>query len=499
MKGCITDPRPVEDMYFVIGRTHEMDLPIYVFKGGSGRNETLHSKTNRLNANYSAISAQKMQRSITIILAGTNQQIDVRYGDCDDMPVFSFKMLQLNALAHEVLSGYPFPVTAKGPLRLNHDDEALDIFGFELHHSQKTQKRVQKVKSAREDREAASVAAAAQPSDALAVQRTDHTQRNQKDVMPLSYSKTVSVTTTDEQLLLAACVVIARREVKEKGKTKQAKKAEDLYLMCLVANEGIGYGDKTFQWSEEVSKKLPCTLRGKLQLKGLISAETIAQKMADAEFQTVQARLDNLVPVQASLVTTAPAISTQVSASSAAVGTALVVVPSSAALVVPSNSSAASAAPSAAASAAASEASTALVALGMSPGALPNLAPRTKGKKRDSYVVDANALVENGSVLHRHGPNQFSVGDADATSHLSASSKDVAIMRAYVKAMKAEQKAKSKAGGTGPNIVVGGKCSGGVAKQAEMLSTQMEEYFKSWNDGSMAFQPTHKGKKKPRQ
>ena len=149
MKGCISDPLPLEDMYFMIGRTHELDLPIYVFKGGSGRNEALHSKTNRLNANYSNISSEKMQRSITTILAGTNQQIDVRYGDCDDMPIFSFKMLQLNALADEVLIGYPFPVTAKGPLRLNHDDETLDKFGFELHTAEKTRKRVRQVTHAR--------------------------------------------------------------------------------------------------------------------------------------------------------------------------------------------------------------------------------------------------------------------------------------------------------------------------------------------------------------
>ena len=110
----------------------------------------------------------------------------------------------------------------------------------------------------------------------------------------------------------------------------------------------------------------------------------------------------------------------------------------------------------------------------------------------------SRSVFANGSILHRHGPNQFSIGDANATSQLSASSRDVAIMRAYVKAMKAEQLAKRKAGGTGPNIVIGAKV-GSVKKQVEIMFAQMEAYFKSWDDGSMAFQPTHKGKKKPRQ
>ena len=48
------------------------------------------------------------------------------------------------------------------------------------------------------------------------------------------------------------------------------------------------------------------------------------------------------------------------------------------------------------------------------------------------------------------------------------------------------QLAKRKAGGTGPNIVVGAKV-GSVKKQVGILFAQMEEYFKSWNDGSMAF------------
>ena len=67
-KGCISDPLRVDEMYRQIGQTSRLGLPIYKFKGGSGKNESLHGALNAWFKGISLINETKMQRSIDLWL-----------------------------------------------------------------------------------------------------------------------------------------------------------------------------------------------------------------------------------------------------------------------------------------------------------------------------------------------------------------------------------------------------------------------------------------------
>ena len=447
MKGCYSDPLPTVDMYHLVGYTPEMHLPIYIFKGGSGKNETFHSKTNRLNANYSVLGAPKMQRSLTFIIGGTNQQIDVRYARCDDVPIFSFRMLQLNALSSGVLDGPPFPVIAAGPLRLNGPkDTRRHASGFEYYDDLQLMKRVEAIESidssidailtGATDARTATTTSTGASSGAIKYTRTSKPRTAVRQNMGFLFDGAVKITTLHERHLVAICMTtIANENPSITSKGKLAKMVADRYVQYCFVNEGLPTGDTTHVWAG--------SLKGKLDLHGRIDARTIEQEFETVAMSTLRRHLHASVPVQTVLA--APALDHHIDATKVL---ALLDAPSV-------------------------DASDAMPARAIS--------------SRQSYVAGAQALLRQRTKLHRRGPNQFVLDGCD--SALGASSKDVETLRAYVSSMKMQQKAiKNRVGGTGAEIEVGGK-GGGNASQSEHFFKQMEEYFSSWNGGKSVYEP----------
>jgi hypothetical protein len=102
----------------------------------------------------------------------------------------------------------------------------------------------------------------------------------------------------------------------------------------------------------------------------------------------------------------------------------------------------------------------------------------SRGAARDSSRDQAKGLISTEKGLKRKAENQFVV-EGDHQS-LGSTGKDIDVLRAYAKAAKKSKK--------GLPIKLGAK-TGSVAEQASYLRSQLEIFFRDHNGGSNMFVP----------
>jgi hypothetical protein len=287
LKGCMSDPMCTEDMYILVGHSKELNLPIYAYKGGSGKNETLHSTLNRLLANYSVIGHKKMQRMITMILYAHNQKCDVKHSLCDKGPVFGFRMIELNELAQGALATKPFPVIGATKQTTNGADSAHDRWGFDYCDDTRTKKRMATVLHVASDTGASSASGG---SHALAVGGGPSAKRARTvrvppmHLMPFATDRAVKPTTQHEHALLQVSMQqVMDDNDKLKGAGPISLATERQYMMNVMLNFTLDVTDTTYRWGP--------TLHGKLDVRGIIEKETIVQLYTSISAKLTQANM----------------------------------------------------------------------------------------------------------------------------------------------------------------------------------------------------------------
>ena len=462
LKGCMSDPMPTEDMYTLVGHSKELELPIYAYKGGSGKNETLHSTLNRLLANYSVIGHKKMQRLITMILYAHNQKCDVKHSLCDEGPVFGFRMIELNELAEGALASKPFAVIGATKQTTNSDDCVRDRWGFDYCDDTRTKKRVGLML------EVASTGAsyADGGSRALAVGGAPAAKRQKsvrvaaKVLMPLAMDQAVKPTTLHEHALIQISMQQVMHEKSSmKGAGPISLATEKQYMVNLMINATLDIMDTSHRWGP--------TLYGKLDLRGRIEKETIVA-LYDATSTNMSRANMSLNSFGTSTLGASQPVVLHLG------------VP---AVISPMGGGAIGTSPMATDTAAA----TTIMALtnGGEPdadaargGDAGATSAKPRAGRKDTH--DANELVARGVALVRRGHNAYQVytshttlgaGGAFTTPH-------VKILSAYVKAMQERSVKLRRAGKVAPDapkIVCGGKAKND--KKAAHLLSQMELFF----------------------
>ena len=485
-KGCYSDPLPTKQMYRTIGETKDLGLKIYRYKGGSGKNETLHSALKRLLPYYSTLGMTKMQRAISLIIYDYNQAADVKNHLCDGTVGFAFLKQQLNRLASGVLARPVYPVMAAGPRVLNLPGPLLwkETQGFEYHEEMK---RLQMANQMEETiatfslddgaaDSAANSAAAADSSSAggvstqLAVSasadaspvpspRSAHTVKShrvaQKHVMPLLFEQPLKDVTTKDQVELLALTLTELQTQKPNltGSGPISRELAARYLQKFTINSMLDEGNMDHDWGYG--------LRGKLKLIGIIDANTILKHYSKIGSEAAKGRLGSSPrkrPTQQQL----PAQRPQQMRKRAAAASVTSDTPCTQVTTDPDPSM----------NAGASQ----LLRIAYSPkdgGAEPKKAKATTF--RDKTRGRAQELVASCTRLKRKAENQFVVEGEEKV--LAATTGDVEVLRSYAKAAKR----------SGAPIKLGGR--GTVGAQASHLTGQLEQFFRDHNSGSDTFTP----------
>ena len=454
LKGCLSDPVPIDEMYDLVGYTKEFALPEYRCKGGSGKNESLHGAINAWMSGISNISEDKMQRHITLFLYEYNQKLDVLNGVCDAGPGYAFEMLEANAKAEGLGMLPPFPICASGGLELNGDGFLLDeTFGFEYYRQWQQQQRSEElqalVSTSRPVSDGAHVSASASASDSSERGHDGKAARNHRvpvpQYAPLIADDCVDITTKDEAMLVSICVAEVTTEKPKLKKTGPFfERAERKYLARLLENSRLGVDDRDHQWSD-----LCPELRGKLQLCGRIEKGAMEAAYQKAASEANQNRLS---------AATAPA--------SQAPALAILGPP------LPSLDQPTQVAPP-----------QTLATATATPMQLVDTSKKSKKRKR----VRVASLIDNCTTLHRRSKNVFALG-SDFAHILGATNvnedlgDDIEVMLAYVRNMK-----KTLPKGKKTELATGARMA--YEKHKVHLWGQLEKFFAEFNGGQSTYTP----------
>jgi hypothetical protein len=484
LKGCFSDPLPTEQMYRCIGETKELGLKIYRYKGGSGKNETLHSALKRLMPYYSSLSETKMQRAIGLCIYAYNQSADVKNHLCDGAVGFAFVKMQLNELASGVLSAPIYPVIAAGPRVLNGDGPFLwkETQGFEYHTEMKRLDAAHQIEetiasfapsegsssvlsttivTARAPAPAGAGAGAGAALVAGAATASQH-RTAQVHVMPFVFEQPLADLSTKDQVELLAILLSELRQVKPNltGAGPISRELATRYLQKFTLNAMLAEGDTENDWGYG--------LRGKLELVGIIDAHTIEKHYARIGQEAVNGRL-NVLPKKRQREPGHQQLPAQRPRQMRAAAPIPLPITNDSPMATQVGSDPASGA---------NDAATDLLQIANGP-ALAKAKPTKNANYRDRTREKANELISSKKWLKRKAANQFVVeGEEDRI--LGGTSQDVEVLRSYTKAAK-----KSK---RGVPIKLGSR-TGPADAQAKHLAQQLESFFQEHNDGSDSFTP----------